>query len=333
MAYSILSVFIKNRRSGGNNIVFLCLLFFGICLYFSGFVLPIAMANEFCGSSGVWVQVLGSGGGDMTNGRGGGGYLVWINGKARVLVNAGPGSALRFSESRAEFKDLDAVVFTNLHPDSSWDLPVLLRRSYFGTRKRSLPVFAPEGNSRIAGVKDVFRHWIKINPTHTYPAEMLAVLPNPVPILRPFRMELVEVPAKGLKKWVGWRNSKLQLQALAVAYEPVPTLAWQIIKDDFKITFLGIASEHIAAIREFAEGSNLLVMNMGITKSLPSGLRSVYANPAAMGRIATRAKTDILLLGHRTWRTLGAEVSVRKQIKEQFKGTLLFADDNQCFGL
>ena len=37
-----------------------------------------------------------------------------MDGKARVLVDAGGGSALRFGESGAQMADLDVVLFTHL---------------------------------------------------------------------------------------------------------------------------------------------------------------------------------------------------------------------------
>ena len=50
-----------------------------------------------CGAKGVAVQVLGSGGPEM-RGRASSSYIVWLDGKARVLVDSGGGSALRFGE-------------------------------------------------------------------------------------------------------------------------------------------------------------------------------------------------------------------------------------------
>ena len=58
-------------------------------------------------------------------------YLVWEDGKARVLLDAGGGSALRFGESGARVADIDAVLFSHLHSDHSADFPVLVKSSQF----------------------------------------------------------------------------------------------------------------------------------------------------------------------------------------------------------
>ena len=59
------------------------------------FQTPVWSAQT-CQGKGVWLQVLGSGGPEITDQRASSGYLVWHNGKARVLVDMGGGSLLRF---------------------------------------------------------------------------------------------------------------------------------------------------------------------------------------------------------------------------------------------
>ena len=57
---------------------------------------------QSCGASGLAVQVLGSGGPEMQDKRASTSYLIWDHGKARVVLDAGGGSALRFGESGAK---------------------------------------------------------------------------------------------------------------------------------------------------------------------------------------------------------------------------------------
>ena len=95
----------------------------------------------YCGDDGVWFQILGSGGAEITDQRGAASYLVWIDENARLLVDPGPGTALRFDEAGADFADLDAVVFTRLAAQTTSDLPALLEGSIGGDRDRLLPVF------------------------------------------------------------------------------------------------------------------------------------------------------------------------------------------------
>jgi hypothetical protein len=69
-----------------------------VSFFVSCALLPSAAAQS-CGAQGVALQVLGSGGPELQDQRASSSYLVWDDGRARVLVDAGGGSALRFAES------------------------------------------------------------------------------------------------------------------------------------------------------------------------------------------------------------------------------------------
>src|ERR1700758_1655301 len=107
--------------------------------------LPTAAAQT-CGSQGLAVQVLGSGGPELQDKRASSSYLVWENGQARGLVDAGGGSALRFGESGATMSQLDVILFSHFHVDHSGDFAALIKSSWFEDRKRPLPIYGPEGN-------------------------------------------------------------------------------------------------------------------------------------------------------------------------------------------
>src|ERR1700739_5142878 len=106
---------------------------------------PLAPAQS-CGAHGVAVQVLGSGGPELQYKRASSSYLVWQSGRARVLVDAGGGRAVRFGESGAQMSQLDVVLFTHFHIDHSGDFPALIKSSWFEDRRRPLPIYGPPGN-------------------------------------------------------------------------------------------------------------------------------------------------------------------------------------------
>ena len=85
-----------------------------------------AIADTACGSEdGVALQVLGSGG-PFGHGRASSGYLVWVDGVARILVDAGGGTFTRFHEADAHIADLDVIALSHFHPDHSAEVPALL---------------------------------------------------------------------------------------------------------------------------------------------------------------------------------------------------------------
>ena len=71
---------------------------YAICVWLAGAFLPAAAAQS-CGSQGVAVQVLGSGGPELQDKRASSSYVVWADGQAKALIDAGGGSALRLASS------------------------------------------------------------------------------------------------------------------------------------------------------------------------------------------------------------------------------------------
>jgi len=102
----------------------------------SMYATPQATAQS-CGASGLAVQILGSGGPEMQDKRASTSYLIWDHGKARVILDAGGGSALRFGESGAKMSQVDVFLFSHFHVDHSGDFPALIFSSWFEDRTYS----------------------------------------------------------------------------------------------------------------------------------------------------------------------------------------------------
>ena len=85
--------------------------------------IPSGARAQVCAASPVTVQILGSGG-PRTNGeRASASYLLWMDGQARMLVDAGGGAYLRFGQAQARLSDLWLLAVSHLHPDHISDLP------------------------------------------------------------------------------------------------------------------------------------------------------------------------------------------------------------------
>ena len=76
---------------------------------------------------GVSLQVLGSGGPELDDGRASASYLLWKDEKANVLVDAGSGSSVQFGASGADFTDVDTILLSHLHTDHAADLPSFIK--------------------------------------------------------------------------------------------------------------------------------------------------------------------------------------------------------------
>ena len=303
----------------------------------------------YCGTQGVWIQTLGSGGPDLAQGRAGASYLIWEDQRARVLVNAGAGSAVNFAESGAHLKDLEAVLLTNLHPDTWTDLPTLLRRAYYGQRKTDLPVLAPAGDSDGddgggddgddgggAGADNLRRllaPWYQLDTQFIYPAELLASMSSPPVVHADFRLRLQSVPSAGTNLKIGLFNQQVSVHSVPVDFGKIPAVAWRIGLGGLNIVVIGNAAGPADQIVAAAQDADVLVMHLNIEESRRGSLRQVAMTPSRIGQLAARAQVRLLLLGHRMGRTIGLETVNRPLIKKHFRRSLKFVDDNDCYGL
>ena len=112
--------------------------------------IPSAASAQSCAPGPVTVQILGSGGPAINRERASASYLLWAGGQARMLVDMGGGSYLRFGQSLAKLNDLALVAISHLHPDHVSDLPALLWLSH-QARNEPLPIIGPSAGKGAAG--------------------------------------------------------------------------------------------------------------------------------------------------------------------------------------
>jgi len=256
------------------------------------------------------------------------GYLVWRDGKARVLVDMGGGVALRFGESGATMTDLDALVFTHLHADHSADFPALVKSSFFEDRSRVLPVYGPAGSrffpattafarAMLDPEKGAFRYLGGfLTGEGGYKLDVRDIAPKPAGSIERLPLE-----------------SGITLSAVAVEHGPVPALAWRVDAGGVSVTFSGDTNGNTGALEKLAAGTTLLVAHNAVPEDVDGNVRALHMPPSVIGRIAAGAQVKRLVLSHRMLRTLGKEADTQRLIAQAYKGPLAFADDLDCFPL
>ncbi len=281
----------------------------------------------YCGDEGVWFQILGSGGAEITDQRGAASYLVWIDENARLLVDPGPGTALRFDEAGADFADLDAVVFTRLAAQTTSDLPALLEGSIGGDRDRLLPVFGPAVADVDATTAFVER---MVGADGLYPelADFLTFRSR-----GGYKVSVRDVPATGNRRWSQYGTSNLSLAAIPVHHGNVPALAWRVEIRDFAMVFAGSFSNQKDVVARFARNADALIAHHAIPEDARGSVREFFAIPSQLGRVAAQGDVRMLVLGHRTTRTTGRESTSRAAIETHYQGPLVFANELECWGL
>jgi len=143
-------------------------------LSLSFILLPFSLVSAAtCDKSTVTLQVLGSGGPELTDNRASSSYLIWINNRAKILIDLGSGSIQRFEKSGANLNDIDVVLFTHLHVDHSADLPALIKGSYFTGRQHNLQLFGPTENQLMPALTDFIDHLFSSDGAYRYLSDYL----------------------------------------------------------------------------------------------------------------------------------------------------------------
>ena len=279
-----------------------------------------------CSGQGVWLQVLGSGGPEIDDGRASSGYLVWQDGRARVLVDMGSGSLSRFEQSKAALNDLDIILLTHLHVDHSNDLPALIKGSFFTRRDRDLPIYGPTGNHLMPSMTAFIEGLFGEKGAFRY-------LKDYVDGSGRYRIVSGNV-ATGAKRVSGvLEKDGIKVSAISVDHGPIPALAWRLDIDGSSVVFSGDISNKKNSLWRLAQQADVLVAHHAIAEHANPVARNLHMPPSEIGKIAGRAGVKALVLSHRMKRTLGKETESLAIIREHYQGPVTFADDLQCFDL
>ena len=285
----------------------------------------LGLAAERCPAHGLAVQVLGSGGPEIDDGRASASYLLWRDGKARVLIDMGGGSMLRFEQSGAKVGDLDLILLTHLHVDHAADLPVLVMGAFFADRDRDLPIYGPSGNDfmpttgnflkALFGTKEGAFHYLDRylvggGEYQLQPHDVDAGLRQPKTVLE---------------------DSQYRISAVGVHHGPLPALAWRIDVQGLSVVFSGDMNGSNHTLEKLADKADLLIAHHAIPEGTTGVGRNLHMPPSVIGEIAAQAQVQQLVLSHRMLRTIGREQESEALIRKRYKGPLVFANDLQCF--
>ncbi len=294
-------------------------------------------AAQICGTEPVQVQVLGSGGPELQGQRASSSYLVWIDGKPRVLVDIGGGAALRFGESGATVTDLDVILLTHLHVDHTADLPALIKSSFFEDRERPLPIYGPDGNkfmpSTVTFVRTLFD---SVRGAYRYLGDFLNPLANgsyklqPQDV-RPLSSKLKTNRKPGDETLYPFANERLRASAVPVAHGNVPALAWRVSAGGKSMVFSGDTNGYGEQLGRLAQNADILVAHNAVPEGAGGVERDLHMPPSVIGQIARQAQVKKLVLSHRMRRTLGKEEETLAAIRLHYAGPTQFANDLDCF--
>lgn len=271
----------------------------------------------------VNLQVLGAGGPEINDGLASSSFLLWIDGKAKVMVDAGGGSSLNFEKSGASFNDIEAILLTHLHVDHSTAIPVYIKGAYFSGRQSNLWILGPDGGGQFpATVSFINALFSELqNSAYPYLADNLHQQST-----SDFLMKPVTVSVKG-KLWKKKLSQNLEVVAIDVYHGPVPALAWRINYGNCSITFSGDMNGSTGHLEKLAKNSDLLVANNAIPEDAGFIAKRLHMPPSKIGEIAAKANVKAILLAHFMNRTIHRIPETKRLISKQYSGKILIARD------
>jgi ribonuclease BN (tRNA processing enzyme) len=270
--------------------------------------------------------VLGSGGPEVGDQRASSSYLIWLDGKARVLVDVGGGSSDNFGRSGAQMEDLDVILFSHFHVDHSADLPALIKSSFFDDRLRDLPVYGPSGNYWMPDTEDFLESLFGIEGAFRYLSAFLDDGRSNSYRLNPM---VIDTDKRRIQK--AFANERFNSQTIGVHHGAIPALAWRVDIGGKRIVFSGDMNGDFHTLPLLAKDADLLVAHNAVPEGARGIERQLHMPPSVIGKIAAEAKIKQLVLSHRMRRTLGKEKQTLANIQKHYHDPVSFADDMQCF--
>ncbi len=281
---------------------------------------------QSCGTTGLAVQVLGSGGPESQDKRASTSYLIWENGSARVILDAGGGSALRFGESGAQMSTVDVFLFSHFHVDHSSDFPALIFSSWFEDRKRPLPIYGPSGNKYMPSTTEfVSALFSEPHGAWRYLSDLVEPGAEGSYTLQPHNVADSSTPV------LVFRNADMALYAVSVVHGAFPAMAWRVEINGKRIVFSGDTNGEGDGLTQLASNADLFVAHNAVPEGATGVERRLHMPPSVIGTTAANAHVQQLVLSHRMLRTLGKENETQAEIRRRYSGPITFANDLDCF--
>ncbi|MEM1175121.1 MAG: MBL fold metallo-hydrolase [Pseudomonadota bacterium] len=283
-----------------------------------------AIAETCTEDQALVLQVLGSGGPIADDGRASPAYLLWIDGRARIMIDAGGGSFLRYGESGARFEDLEFVGLSHFHTDHSADFVALLKSGVFSSREGDLVVAGPSGGGPFPGLSAWLDYLLSFDGSaYQYLARYLdggSTTLAPREVL-PERTVTV------------YETDSLRITARHVPHGIVPAIAFRVEIDGNSIVFASDQNGSDRSFAEFASGADLLVMHMAIPEGAGRAARQLHAEPSRIGQVAKDSGAKQLMLGHfmaRSLRSIDENVAL---VRDNSGLEPVLAEDLLCWPL
>jgi ribonuclease BN (tRNA processing enzyme) len=243
------------------------------------------------------VVILGSGTLVPTATRGPAGYAVRAGGLT-VLLDGGSGTLRRLAEARIDYREIDHLFYSHLHPDHTGDLiPFLFAQRYIpgAARRRDIALSGPPGFATFfEQLRVIYGRWI-------------------------------EGPEYAVRVRELW-GSGIEVGPLRVAAEPmqhsVPAVGYRITAADGTTCAYTGDTDVTDGVVELARDADLLIADSAMPDE---GKVAGHLTPGLVGELATAARVRMVCLSH--FYPACEEVDMVAQCRRRFAGPVVAAAD------
>ena len=295
----------------------------------AAFLIPAGVSAQSCAPDPVTVQILGSGGPRIDPVRTSTGYLLWVDGKAKILVDMGGGALARFGQARAKVGDVSLLAVSHLHPDHIADLPALLWLSH-EVRKEPLRIVGPSGNDAAPDFA-TFLARLFDEKNGAFPVLGATLggkrrdMPNGPRAAGSVPLDVGVIDVTKAEPSTVFDSDGPTVTAIGIPHGNMPTLAYRVRVRNVSIVFSSDQTGTDPKFVDFARGANLLIMHL----AHGAGVRNnpLHAGPDVVGRIAQEAGIGRLIVSHIGTFDLDAALA---ELKKSYTGPLTVGADLQC---
>ncbi len=288
------------------------------------FANPLFAASKICPADGIYVQVLGAGGPELNDNLASTGYAIWDNGKIRVLVDTGTGSAEHFGATGQAFNNVELILYSHFHTDHSADFPALIKNAFFEGRTRDLQIYGPTGNQYLPSTDEFVQRMIGKQGAFPYLSGYLTGEGS-------YQIHTTSVtPTDKPQTFV---QNGIRFRAIDAEHGPLPSLAWSVEIHGKSVTFSGDNGGHSDYLAQLAKNTRLLVAHNAVPENAVGVARRLHMPPSRIGEIAKAAKANKLLLSHFMNRTRNSKDATLANIKQYYQGSVIISEAFGCYRL
>lgn len=287
------------------------------------------------------VMVLGSGGPVATpEGRASAGYLIFTDGKPRILMDVGGGTYKSLAQSGVNVKDLDIVLLSHLHIDHTADLSAVIKTIYFHNagagvlRDAPIRIWGPSSSN--AGFPNTTAY---VDGHYALPNGLERYLNGFTGIIKAgtFNYTATDLGSDwqaGASELVLKENG-LKVTAMPVKHGPVPAVAYRIEYKGKSIVYSGDTNSESPNMAAIAKHADLLIYDTAIMDTHPNpAMLQLHTTPTRMGQVAAEAMPKKLVLSHITPNTAPNLDEVKDLVRAQgYMGEIRAARDLKVFNL